>query len=216
MHLIIFTGSISAPKVNWSLWCYGKIMPRDGLHVAPVTWREPAFVQKWLFVNKGPVWRRWELVNLGGYKWIMRLSPTHSSKLSVYKNQLLHPLNLPQSVHTDPKELISPQGESPETHRHPNPFLLLNVILRLLYKLWATHFKLRFFGGKCEALSSNRDSAENFHSQDTRPGFFHSMEVVLEKSSSNPSLVFLPKMYDVTWPLMRKYQMDPFGEHSRK
>ena len=142
---------------------------------------EPAFEQKWLFVNKGPAWRRWELVNLGGYKWIMWLSSTHSPKLSVYKNQLRPTLNGHQTVHTDPQELSSSQGESPETIQTPGPFSLLNEILRLV-KALGLSVQIKIL--QWEVWS--RVSAENLHSQDTRPAFSHRREMVLENPVLTP------------------------------
>ena len=155
---------------------------------------EPTFAQKWLFVNKGPIWRRWELVNLGGYKWIMRLSPTHSPELSVYKNQFLPSLNLPHTVSTDPK-FSSYQEGSPKTHGHLNPFFTLKCDSENLTQDLGSSVQVEIFGGKHEAPRSNQDLAENFHSQDTGPNFWCSMGIVLENPVLTPYEYFCLKCF---------------------
>lgn len=106
---------------------------------------EPTLVQKWLFVNKGPIWRRWELVNLGGYKWIMRLSPSHSPELSVYKNQFLPSLSLPRTTSTYPKCSSRPKRK---TQKHMDT----SIHLHSWIWLWESYTKFMPLSSKWNSL----------------------------------------------------------------
>lgn len=90
------------------------------------------------------------------------------------------------------------------------------MVVRILYKIHASEFKMKFFGGRRKALLSNQYSTENFHSQDSRAKFLEQYEDGVRKSSSKLLLVLLPKTHRITYSITRKYQMNPFEEQSTK
>lgn len=171
----------------------------------------PLLHQKWLFVNKGPIWRRWELVNLGGYKWIMRLSPTHSPELSVYRNQLLPFLSLPhrpsaqiQSAHLvlrrkppstwTPRSVLTLKCDSETLTKNSGHSVQIEI---LCWEAGSTMVKLGKFsliGHRASFLTPHGNSARKFH--------------------ANTWQVFLPNTHNLTWPRTRKHHMNPLEGHA--